>query len=437
MLITLEHFIIDLLYVIKILIICIGVINMPFKKSNKSVLRAFILLIISSTIKWSIYENQALKKWLLLFTLISMIILMQCLLIIKKIKGTLFFLLLFFMNENLDKVINTIFFTLTGNDNSLTIEKINIYSNITSLIFWFIFLLSCRKKIKGNYLCISTFKLIYLLMYSVINFVFLKTLLIYLKKLDLITKEKIFTFLIMCIALEMYLQIYFYIFECINLDFYKNKNYINNSLLAANKKQIEYLQEKEEATRRFRHDLNSHIYTLKSLCEKRNWKSMNQYIRRINQENIKRNDFLQTGNGVVDAICNLYMEKAQKENISIVFSGNIPNRINIEDFDLCVIFTNLLSNAIEAVRFGDNKDILLEIKYNENNIYIREKNYFTIPIKCKENKFLTIKKDSYLHGFGIQNLEESVNRYGGYVQIETENRIWKINICIPYVLLEN
>ena len=55
-----------------------------------------------------------------------------------------------------------------------------------------------------------------------------------------------------------------------------------------------------------------------------------------------------------------------------------------------------------------------------------------MPVKHNGNKFLTTKKDSNLHGYGIQNLKESVYKYRGYVQIETENGIWKMNICIPY-----
>lgn len=432
--IFLEHFIIDLTDIIKILFICVGVINMPLKKSSKSFFMASILFIISSFTKWYIYKNQDLNKYLLLVMMISLIIIMQCLLSIKKVNGLLFLLLLFFMNGNLDGIVSIIILVFIGNNNSFTIEKINICSSIITVIFILLLIFSCRKKVKGDYLSISTFKLIFLILASFTSSIFLSFLIAYLDRLELITKEKFFTFLIIGIAFEMYLQIYLYILLCINADFYKDRNYLSQCLLDAQKKYFNYLQEKEEATRSFRHDMNSHIYVLKSLCEKQNWESMDQYIERINQENIKNNHFLQTGNSVVDAICNLYIEKANKENISIFFSGNMPDKINIEDFDLCIIFTNLLSNAIEAVRIGEIKNISLEIRYDENNIYIREENYFTMPVKHKGNKFLTTKKDSNLHGYGIQNLKESVYKYRGYVQIETENGIWKMNICIPYFL---
>ena len=357
--IFLEHFIIDLFDIIKILFICVGVINMPLKKSARSFFMASILLVISSFAKWYIYKNQALNKYLLLVMMISLIIIMQCLLSIKKVNGILFLLLLFFMNGNLDGIMSIIILVLISNNNSFTMEKINICSSIITAIFLLLLILSFRKRVKGDYLSISTFKLIFLIIISFTNSIFLSFLIVYLNRLEFFAKEKLFTFLIIGIAFEMYLQIYLYIFLCINADFYKGRNYLSECLLEAQKKHFKYLQEKEEATRSFRHDMNSHIYVLKSLCEKQNWESMDQYIERINQENIKNNHFLQTGNSVVDAICNLYIEKANKENISIFFSGNMPDKINIEDFDLCIIFTNLLSNAIEAVRFGEIKNISL------------------------------------------------------------------------------
>lgn len=434
--IIVEHFIIDLLDAIKVLIVCAGIFNMPLKKSKKSLIMSFILLAVCSIIKWSMYENQAFNKWLLLFMIIYIIILMQCLFSVKRVKGILLFFLLFFMNGNLDGITSIVILALIGNS-SYTIEKMSIYSSIIIFIFILLLILSCKKRLKGNYLNISNHKLIFLIIISFTNSVFLSFLLVYLEKLELIAKEKIFTFLIIGIAFEMYLQIYFYIFLCINANFYKDRNYLNNCLLEAQKKQFKYLREKEEATKSFRHDINSHIYILKTLCEKQNWKAMDQYIERMNQENIKSNYFLQTGNSVVDAICNLYIEKANLENISIVFSGNMPDKINIEEFDLCTIFSNLLSNAIEAVRLAENKKILLEIRYNENDIYIKQQNYFAVPVKYKENKFFTIKKDTDLHGYGICNIRKSVYKYGGDVQIDTEGGKWKMNICIPYMLLEN
>lgn len=434
--IILEHFIIDFLDAMKVLIACIGIFNMPLKKSKKSLIISFILLGVSSIIKWSMYENQVFIKWLLLFMIIYIIFLMQCLFSVKMIKGVLLFFLLFFMNGNLDGITSIVILAISGNS-FYTIEKMSIYSSIIIFIFLLLLIFSCKKRVKGNYLNISNPKLIFLIIISFINSVFLSFLFDYLEKLELIVKEKVFTFLIIGIVFEMYLQIYLYIFLCINASFYKDRNYLNNRLLEAQKKQFKYLWEKEEATKRFRHDLKSHIYILKTLCEKQDWKAMDKYIERMDQENIKSSYFLQTGNSVVDAICNLYLEKASKENISILLSGNMPEKINIEEFDLCTIFSNLLSNAIEAVKLVENKKIYLEIRYNENDIYIKQQNDFTAPVKYKENRFLTIKKNKDLHGYGIYNIKESVYKYDGDIQIDTEGGKWKMNIYIPYKLLEN
>lgn len=438
MVVWVQRIIIDFLDIIKILIVCTGIINIPLKKSNKHIITAFCLLIVSSYIKWSLYDSNNLDKFLLLWMLISIVLIMLCLLEIRSVKGILFFLLLFFINGNLDGIADVIIYTFSRSYFEIAMERLSIYSSLITVTFLSILVLSVKSSIKGNYSNVSFFQLIMLVTISFFNSIVLSFLVEYLNKTRLITKDKMLTFVIMGIALGIYLQIGLFIFLCMNTGFYRERNYLNICYLEAQKKQYRYLQEKEEATRHFRHDMKNHIFVLKDLCYSQNWEKMNLYIERMSKENLKGSNYhIETGNHVIDAICNKYLEEAENMGISVVISGHIPDKTDIEDFDLCTIFANLLSNAIEAVQFSDKKDVSLDIRYDEACIYIKEENYYINLIKKKGKKILTIKPEKDIHGFGIQNIKNSVYRYGGEVEIDTKNKTWMVLISIPYHISRN
>ena len=57
-----------------------------------------------------------------------------------------------------------------------------------------------------------------------------------------------------------------------------------------------------------------------------------------------------TGVGAVDAIISEWYQKAVEDGIAWDWSGRFPEETAFETFDLCVLFSNLLSNAVEAAR---------------------------------------------------------------------------------------
>ncbi|HEK4700284.1 TPA: GHKL domain-containing protein [Clostridioides difficile] len=52
-------------------------------------------------------------------------------------------------------------------------------------------------------------------------------------------------------------------------------------------------------------------------------------------------------------------------------------------------------------------------------------------VVLKNNKVITSKKDSFLHGIGISSVKSSVEKYNGNVEIYSDKNKFTITIYIP------
>lgn len=77
-------------------------------------------------------------------------------------------------------------------------------------------------------------------------------------------------------------------------------------------------------------------------------------------------------------------------------------------FCLCTIFSNVLSNAIEAASKSENKSLEVKCGYKDNKIVIAVENDYDGNIKMKNGKYISNKKNTDYHGNGLINVKRSV-----------------------------
>ena len=70
-------------------------------------------------------------------------------------------------------------------------------------------------------------------------------------------------------------------------------------------------------------------------------------------------------NSIVDAVLNRFYSDAVELNIDFNICGHMPNNCNIDAYDLCTVFSNLLSNAFDAAKKESKKQVDIEISYDK------------------------------------------------------------------------
>jgi sensor histidine kinase regulating citrate/malate metabolism len=91
-----------------------------------------------------------------------------------------------------------------------------------------------------------------------------------------------------------------------------------------------------------------------------------------------------------------------------------------------------LSNAVEAVSKLDNinKQINLEIRNLEDNIVIKVSNPVAKKVLIDGNKVNTSKSDKKSHGFGLENIKKTVEKYNGSFELNCNENEFKIVLIV-------
>lgn len=121
----------------------------------------------------------------------------------------------------------------------------------------------------------------------------------------------------------------------------------------------------------------------------------------------------------------MYQKRKEAEELSVSFVSDvqIPKRSTVDEFDLCVLFGNLLDNAIKAcakMTDGRYRFVELESRQIKSCLLLVVKNGTAIE-DVKEIK----------RGTGLLNIYETVRTYDGTVSMNVQEHVFEVSVLIP------
>lgn len=210
-------------------------------------------------------------------------------------------------------------------------------------------------------------------------------------------------------------------------------NYVNQKMLELEKQHYHDLQQKNMDLRAFRHDYNSHITAMHGLVADNDLPGLKKYVKQLSDVQEFLHDW-NTNHPVADAIVNYFYEHLPAHT-TFYQEGKFPEHIFVTDSDLCVVLSNLLKNATEAVRKQpeqDDRKIYISFYSNEEYLSITIENT-SLPIQEKElEQLTTAKTDTLNHGLGLKNVRMIVERYQGTLSLQ-----YKDNLFTACAILRN
>lgn len=202
-----------------------------------------------------------------------------------------------------------------------------------------------------------------------------------------------------------------------------------------NEQQREYFEQllkKEQDTRQFRHDLIAELLELKNYSEKGEYIKLNAYLSEMLGEisEISKRQY-DVGNDIVNTIINYYFLPI-RETCNIKVKGYMWEEQEVSQRDLCIIVSNLVKNATEAVENMQNheKKILFEVSQGEKFLNFHLENTMEGELTLKGGLPITTKPDKRNHGLGLLNVRNIVGRYKGSLSCNIENQRFTIDVFI-------
>lgn len=201
-----------------------------------------------------------------------------------------------------------------------------------------------------------------------------------------------------------------------------------------NEQQMEYfmhMQQTEENTKKFRHDILNHLLQLQAYCSHKEYDKLSAYLEEIigTAETLQEIKY-STGNEIVDVMLNHYLLPLDS-TCNIHLESKLQQNIFISQTDLCIIISNLLKNAAEAVTNAKEKAISIQILQGENSLIIDMKNtYGSTPKTTASGSILSTKPDKKHHGYGLKNVKETVKKYHGIIDMEIMKEDFRVKIYL-------
>ena len=195
--------------------------------------------------------------------------------------------------------------------------------------------------------------------------------------------------------------------------------------------QAKYIDE----IRAVKHDMYAHMMVLNHyIGEKDCDRASNYLLGLMNQDVFQQGQYVDIGNDMLNALL-LGMISKGKQDVNLLVSGEWKKELPIEDVDLCILFSNLLSNSLEACeRLVDKeKVIMLNLKECVDGITIDVRNPVEGPVDVENFGKSTSKLDSQNHGYGMKNIKRVVEKYAGKISVVYENGLVSVKVDFPYV----
>lgn len=287
--------------------------------------------------------------------------------------------------------------------------KYRLLGIVLSKIFSLIFANAIRLKCKNGtvYRNVSYWILFFMLFFTSGATMFLLFKLTYsLNKTNMYIFAAICSF---CLLANTFFALYLYEHMAMQAEIIRVQQQYEQNL----KMELRHFDEMAVAQRqlkKFKHDFKNYVIGLGAYIDQNNVPGASEYLDSMKEKFAPGNTIIETGNPALDAMLSTKKAVADSKNIDFNTRIQIPENLNINSADLCVIFGNALDNAIEACERTKRADAVidLDITYNANVLYCRIINTSPLP---EENKRKTSKTDKFNHGFGLENIKTALSKY--------------------------
>ena len=203
-----------------------------------------------------------------------------------------------------------------------------------------------------------------------------------------------------------------------------------NHLLSLQQERYKNLCMAIEEARQARHDIRHHFVQLSALAEQGDMEKIKKYLLaatgKISDYNLH---FCE--NQAVDSVFGYYSALAKRENIPFHALVSLPADLSIDEIDLCLVFSNLLENALQASVKTEpaRRKINVEVYPHHNHLLlIHVENTFDGKIQQKNNIFQSSKHSE--NGIGIESVRHITGKNGGACDFTYEDGIFSAKIML-------
>lgn len=179
------------------------------------------------------------------------------------------------------------------------------------------------------------------------------------------------------------------------------------------------------------HDLKHQIAAMRAITSP---EEREKYLREVEDSVQIYDSIVKTGNEVLDTVLTEKSLFCAASNIKINCIADGRQMDIFDPVDLYTVFGNAIDNAIEEVGQLANQ----EMRLIDVLVYVRRQflminimNPMDSPLTFDGDLPVTTKVKNGYHGYGLKSIRYTLQRYNGFMKIDTSENIFSLKMLIP------
>lgn len=200
------------------------------------------------------------------------------------------------------------------------------------------------------------------------------------------------------------------------------------NILSTGRMHYQKMNEMYDSIRMMRHDYKFHLNAALDMLRRGEIEKSSEYLIGLQAEFSEHELLNFCDNPVINSLISDYAERCKKSDIETTFKISIPDDFNIPNYDMCIIFGNLLENAMESCqKLKTNRNIQLKVKLQGEQLAIMVRNKFDGSVSMNGEERLSTKKGG---GIGLRSVQAVVVRHGGKLITEHDEDWFKAFVLL-------
>ena len=199
--------------------------------------------------------------------------------------------------------------------------------------------------------------------------------------------------------------------------------------IAEQKKHSQLMVEHAERVRQQRHDLRHQLTAIRGLVGEDN-APLKEYIDGL-IEDIPKGPQYYCENQAVNAVVSHYAALCKEHGVELTVRLDVPaDTEQVTAAELCVIFGNLLENALEACgrMAGGGGSIRLGSDIHLDILTIAMDNSFDGQVRMENGKYCSSKREDF--GVGLASIQSVARKCGGDTRFEADGSVFRSSVYL-------
>lgn len=199
---------------------------------------------------------------------------------------------------------------------------------------------------------------------------------------------------------------------------------------ALHKSQYEMSRESIEIINRKCHDLKHQVAALKHIHDP---ERREEVLDSLQSAVMIYDAALETGNEILDTVMTEKSLICTKYEIALSCIADGKQLAFLDPVDLYTLVGNALDNAIEATLSLPLAERLIRLRIQEKSglVFLQVENPYRGMLELRDGLPLTSKVDKYNHGYGLKSIRDIVEKYHGFLNLETEGGLFVLRLSFP------